>query len=78
MPLFIIVVVVYAVYFYLIWHFQKTGVWIYIGAVIGVPILIVCVVCILQSMGLYMDLGDLNECAKRDWATGECRDRVGP
>jgi len=80
MPLFLIVIILYAAYFYLLmrWNIHQ-GAWAYIGAIVGVPILIVAAAYVLQIMGLYMDLsGDPGECAKWDWASGECRDKMGP
>jgi len=73
MPLFIIVIISYAVFFYLAWRAKKSGAWVYIGAIVGVPIFIVIVAYALGSMGLFMDLGDdPGGCVKWHWATGEC------
>lgn len=80
MPLFVIAIVSYVLYFYLLGKLNKDlGVWSYIGAIVGVPIFVVVVMLILASMGLYLDLdNDPGECVKWNWSTGDCMKTINP
>ncbi len=81
MPLFLIAIISYAVYFYLIMRLDKKSAWVYIGAVVGVPVFVVAVALFLSACGLYIDLDQDNiagECVKWEWATGECSKTIIP
>lgn len=80
MPLFLIVIISYAAYFYLLTRWDRNpGFWAYIGAVAGVPIVVMIAALILRALGVeIITANDSGECVRWDWATGECREMVDP